>query len=72
VVKSRVGISQFLISSAEIKESLMDNKHFVVRCSLKIEDRLINSHALIDCRVTGIAYVDKDFVRHHESEEKEL
>ena len=72
IVKSRFGISQFSISSAEIKESLMESKHLVVKCSLKIGDRLIDTHALIDCGATGIAFVDKDFVRHHQLEEKEL
>ena len=50
----------------------MESKHLVVKCSLKIGDRLIDTHALIDCGATGIAFVDKDFVRHHQLEEKEL
>ena len=50
----------------------MESKHLVVKCSLKIGDRLIDTHALIDCGATGIAFVDKDFVRHYQLEEKEL
>jgi hypothetical protein len=71
VVKS-FGISQFSIQSAGIKESSMESKHFVVKCSLKIAVKVVNSHALIDCVATGIAFVDKDFVPHHQLEEKEL
>jgi hypothetical protein len=35
-VNARFGISQFSIQSAEIKESSMERKHLVVKCSLKI------------------------------------
>jgi hypothetical protein len=66
VVKPRFGISQFSISNAEIKEFLIESKHLVIKCLLKIEDRLINTHALIDCGAMGIAFVDTDFVLHHQ------
>jgi hypothetical protein len=72
VVKPRFGISQFSITSAEINESLIESKHLFIKCSTKIGDRVINTHALIDSRATGIAFVDKDFVRHHQLEEKEF
>jgi hypothetical protein len=65
-------ISQFSIQSAEIKESSMESKHLVVKCSLKIGDKLIDTHTLIDCGATGIAFIDKDFVRHHQLEERKL
>jgi hypothetical protein len=65
VIKSCFGISQFSISSAEIKEFLMESKHLVVKCSQKFRDRIIDTQALIDCGATGIAFVDKDFGRHH-------
>ena len=71
-VNASFGISQFSIQSAEIKESSMESKHLVVKCSLKIEDKIIDTHALIDCGATGIAFIDKDFVRHHQIQEKEL
>jgi hypothetical protein len=71
-VNASFGISQFSIQSAEIKESSMESKHLVVKCSLKIEDKIIDTHALIDCVATGIAFIDKDFVRHHQIQEKEL
>jgi hypothetical protein len=72
VVKSCFGISQFSNSSAEIMESLMESKHLVVKCSLKIGDRIIDTHALIDCGALGISFVDKDFVRYYQLQEKEL
>ena len=50
----------------------MDSKHFVVKYSLKIKDKVIQIHTLIDCGATGIVFVDKDFICHYELEEKEL
>jgi hypothetical protein len=50
----------------------MESKHLVVKYTLKIGDKLVDTHALIDCGATGIAFIDKDFVRHHQLEEKEL
>jgi hypothetical protein len=43
-----------------------------VKCSLKIEDKLIDTHTVIDCGATAIAFIDKDFVHHHQLKEKEL
>jgi hypothetical protein len=71
-VNTGFGISQFSIQSTEIKESSMVRKHLVVKYSLKIGDRTIDTHALIHCGATGIAFIDKDCVRHHQLEEKEL
>jgi hypothetical protein len=50
----------------------MESKHCVVKCSLKIGDRIIDMLMLIDCGAMGIAFVDKDFVHHHQLEEREL
>jgi hypothetical protein len=33
---------------------------------------LIDTHTLIDCGATGIAFIDKDYVRHHQLEERNL
>jgi sulfur relay (sulfurtransferase) DsrF/TusC family protein len=71
-VNTSFGISQFSIQSAEIKESSMESKHLIVKCSLKIGDKLIDTYALIDCRATGIVFIDKVFVRHHQLEERKL
>jgi hypothetical protein len=50
----------------------MESKHLVVKCSLKIGDKFIDTHALMDCGATGIAFIDNNFVRHHQLEEKKL
>jgi len=50
----------------------MEGKHLVITCSLTIQDRVIQTHALIDCGATGIAFMDQDFARHHEVPLKEL
>ena len=44
----------------------MEGKHFVVSCSLTIGNKIIHTHALIDCGATGISFVDKDFAHHHQ------
>jgi hypothetical protein len=65
-------MSQFLINSAEIQESLMESKYLVVKCALKIGNRLIDTQTLIDYGATGTPFVDKDFVLLHQLDEKEL
>jgi len=50
----------------------MEGKHLVITCSLTIGDQVIQTHALIDCGATGIAFMDQDFARHHEIPLKEL
>jgi len=50
----------------------MEGKHLVITCSLTIHDQVIQTHALIDCGATGIAFMDQDFARHHEIPLKEL
>jgi hypothetical protein len=49
----------------------MESKYLVVKCSLKIEGKVIVTHALIDCGATGMAFIDKDFIRHHQLTEQE-
>jgi len=44
----------------------MEGKHLVILCNLSFGDKTIASHALIDCRATGVAFVDEDFARHHQ------
>jgi hypothetical protein len=60
------GILEFSILSSEINESPMESKHLVVKWSLKTEDKIIDTEALIDCGATAIVFIDKDFVHHHE------
>jgi hypothetical protein len=50
----------------------MEGKHLVITCSLTIRDQVIQTHALIDCGATGIAFMDQDFARHHEVPLKDL
>jgi hypothetical protein len=64
-VDASFGIYQFSIQSAEIKEFSMESKHLVVKFSLKMDDKIIDIHAFIDCGATEIAFIDKDFVRNH-------
>ena len=33
---------------------------------------IVNPHALINCGVTGIVFIDKDFACHHQIKEKQL
>jgi hypothetical protein len=50
----------------DVLEGSMQGKHLVITCSLTIHDQVIQTHALIDCGATGIAFMDQDFARHHE------
>jgi hypothetical protein len=43
-----------------------------VKCLLKIGNKLIDAHTVIDCGGTGKAFVYKDFVHHHKLKVKEL
>jgi hypothetical protein len=50
----------------------MEGKHLVITCSLTIHEQVIQTHALIDCEATGIAFMDQDFARPHKVPLKEL
>jgi hypothetical protein len=43
----------------------MEGKHLVITCSLTVNNQEIPTHALIDCRATGIPFMDQDFAHHH-------
>jgi hypothetical protein len=66
------GISRLSISKAEVLEGSMEGKHLVITCSLTIGDQEVQTHALIDCGATGIAFMDQDFARHHKIPLQEL
>jgi hypothetical protein len=66
------GISWFSISKVDVLAGSMEGKHLVITCSLTIQDQVIQTHALIDCGATGIAFMDQDFARHHNVPLKEL
>jgi len=44
----------------------MEGKYLVVLCNISFGNRTVATQALIDCGATGIAFVDQDFVRHHQ------
>jgi len=44
----------------------MEGKHLVVLSNISFGNRTFATHTLIDCGVTGIAFIDKDFVCHHQ------
>jgi hypothetical protein len=44
----------------------MDGKHLVITGTLTVDYREIPTHALIDCRATGIWFIDQDFARNHQ------
>jgi hypothetical protein len=44
----------------------MEGDHLVVSCTLSVNGQTIATHALIDSGATGIAFIDKDFARHHQ------
>jgi len=56
----------FRLSSLSVGEGLMEGKHLVVLCRISFGNRTVAAHALIDCGATGIAFIDKDFARHHQ------
>jgi hypothetical protein len=64
-------VSQFSIQSSKIKESSMKIKHLVVKCSLEIDGKIIETHALIYCGATTIAIIHKDFVHHQQLKEQD-
>ena len=66
-------VCSFQLSSLSVKkESSLEGKHLVVSCSLNFSDSPIQTHVLIDCGATRIAFVDEEFVRHHQLPVKEL
>ena len=44
----------------------MEGEHMVVSCILSVNGQTIATHALIDSGATEIAFIDKDFARHHQ------
>jgi hypothetical protein len=50
----------------------VESKHLIVKCSLKIEGKIIDTHALINCGATGIAFIDIDFVCYQQWQGQKL
>ena len=60
------GISHLSVSKVEVLEGSMEGKHFVITCTLAVNNQEISTHALIDCGATGIAYIIQDFASRHQ------
>jgi hypothetical protein len=41
----------------------LDANHLVILCTLSAHDIRIDTHALVDCGCTGIAYINEEFAR---------
>jgi predicted aspartyl protease len=65
VLAKILSISSTAIRDAAIEEGSMDGKHLVMMCNLSYKNKKIATHALIDCGVTGYAFVDQAFATHH-------
>jgi hypothetical protein len=51
-------ISSTAVKDAPIEEGSMDGNHLIVTCTLSINNKEIPTHALINCRATGYAFID--------------
>jgi hypothetical protein len=60
-----LSISSTAVRDTTIEEGSMDGKHLVMMCDLSFNYRKIPTHALINCGVTGYAFVDQAFAIHH-------
>jgi hypothetical protein len=47
-----------------MKESSGESKHLKIQCSLNMGTETIQTHHLMACGVTGIAFIDKTFVHN--------
>jgi citrate lyase alpha subunit len=65
VLEKILSISSTAVRDTAIEEGSMDGKHLVVTCDLSFNHKNIPTHALIDCGVTGYAFVDQTFAKHH-------
>lgn len=69
---SSFGVLQVPIQSAEINESTIERKNWVVKYLWKIKDNAIKCYTLIDCRATEIVLIDKELIYHHQIKKKIL
>jgi hypothetical protein len=44
------------------QENEMDGNHLVIPCTLSNHDMKLDTHALVDCRCTGLAFMNEAFV----------
>jgi hypothetical protein len=50
----------------DVLERSTEETHLVITCTLTVPDQVIPTHALIDCRATGISFMDQDFPGNHQ------
>jgi hypothetical protein len=50
----------------EVLEESMEGKPIVITCTQTMNNQEIPKHALIDCGVTGIAFMNQYFARNHQ------
>jgi predicted aspartyl protease len=59
----------FSLSSSSVINSInkkhMKGEHLVIACSLSHHEHKTRTHALTDCGATGYAFIEKEFVSHH-------
>jgi hypothetical protein len=65
VLAKILSISSTAIRDAAIEEGSMDGKHLIMICDLSFNYKKIPTHALINCGVTGYAFIDQAFAMHH-------
>src|SRR5437660_10776089 len=63
-VKSSPCLSIYSLSLDQMENGIEDN-YLVLTCDIIDNQNIIRSHALIDSRATGYAFMDKDFARCH-------
>jgi hypothetical protein len=65
VLAKILSISSTGIRDAAIEEGSMDGKHLIMTCNLSFKNKKIPTYALIDCGVTGYAFVDQSFATYY-------
>jgi hypothetical protein len=45
----------------------MEGKHLVITCTLTVNNQEKTTHVLIDSSATGVAFMDQNFARHHQT-----
>jgi hypothetical protein len=65
VLANIFSISSTVVKDIAIKEGLIDGNYLIISYTLSLNSKDILTHALIDCRATGYAFIDQDFANHH-------
>jgi hypothetical protein len=54
------------LQDVKVQEVSLDGKHLVIACTIYVNEKPIQTYALIDCGATGIAFIDESFASHHQ------